>query len=90
MLGMSPVQLGIVTALARAGGSATTRDLLDELAMRRGTLVDALTLLEADGYVRADRDAGARERVRTTWTLRHDQLRADLDRLAAAVTPKGS
>lgn len=87
MLGMSPVQLGIVVTLARAGGTATTGDLLDELNMRRGTLVDALTALERDGYVLADRDAGMRERVRTTWTLRHEQLRADLARLANEVTP---
>lgn len=87
MLGMSPIQLGIVVTLARAGGTATTGDLLDELHMRRGTLVDALTALERDGYVLADRDAGTRERVRTTWTLRHKQLRADLARLANEVTP---
>jgi len=88
MLGMSPVQLGIVSSLASLGGSATTRQLLDELGARRGTLVDALALLEADGYVVADHGAGERERVRTTWTLQHRAVQADLAKLAAAVEPR--
>lgn len=91
-LGLSQVKLALIVELARAGGRASTPELLSAIASHgtdvkvpRATALRHLAVLQEQGYVSTEEPS--REGVRTVWVLHDRQLHQDLRRLIGDTTP---
>lgn len=89
-LGINRGKTAALSALADAGGTASTSQLVEVTAVGKQHLLRLLKELEAEGYVhgRPSRDRGPG--IPLTWTIDTAALLRDLHRLAEAWTPKPS
>jgi len=88
-LGMNPLAVGILCALAESGGSANTLELRRATGAAANTMNIRLRHLEDEGYIVGDPPpADRRPGHHVVWVLRVDALHKALDRLKSATTPR--
>lgn len=86
-LGLNQSKLALLLALAQAGGSASTAELIDATGLVRTSALRHLTQLSQHGYISPDNPV--RKGTWPVWTLDHAKLIADLQDLIVQVTPHG-
>lgn len=87
MLGLSRVRLAILHALATAGGTLPTKQVITDVAASAMTVMRHLRELESAGYITGDPAHGEDRNGRAvTWHLNQDVLHADLRQLLEATT----
>ncbi len=88
-LGANQVRLAILSALARAGGTLNTNQLVDQVDIPRMTALRNLKALETVGYVvSSDPPNTRRGGRRALWTLQSVALHHTLHALVEETTPR--
>ncbi len=88
VLGMNQVKLALVVALAQAGGTASTRSLVEATGVGKVTALRHLRQMATAGYVSPS--APVREGKEAIWVLDHASLKADLSAFLIVATPRES
>ena len=87
-LGVNQVRLAVLAALARAGGTLSTSELVDQLAIPRMTALRNLKALESVGYVSSSEPPDLRRGGRRAlWSLQRGNLHATLQAAVDKTTP---
>lgn len=89
-LGVNQVRLAILVALAEAGGTLDTAQLMSRLDLAVVTALRNLAALESDGLVVASDAAAQRRGRRVSWTIQPDQVRLAAEELIRKTTPTDS
>lgn len=87
-LGANQVRLALIVALARAGGTLDTTELIEQVALPRVTALRNLAALEGAGYVVSSDPPGTRRGGRRAlWTLDPERVRTTLAAVVEHTTP---
>ncbi len=87
-LGANQVRLALLAALAQAGGTLDTTQLIEQVPLPRMTALRNLKALEGAGYVVSSDPPGTRRGGRRAlWTLDPERLRETLAAVVEYTTP---